>query len=319
LLDAVRPDVVHLHSVQRLSASLADACLARGIPYIITLHDAWWLCARQFMVRADGKYCFQKQIDLHLCQACNPDMKHLAHRQALLRGALDGAALLMSPSEAHRALYLAQGIAPERIEVAPNGVRPPAQSLPRPSRGVLRFGYVGGFEPVKGYNVLQQAMESLERSDWNLVLVDNTLNLGFSSVDVAQWRVQGKLSVVPAYTQDGLDKFFAGIDVLLFPSQWKESFGLTVREALLRDVWVIATEGGGAAEAITDGVNGTLIPLDGNAAWLRAAIETLLDDPARVRGFRNPLKDSIIGFDAQADALRLTLTRIAAEGQRFRA
>jgi glycosyltransferase involved in cell wall biosynthesis len=319
VLDAVQPGVVHLHSVQRLSASLADACMARGIPYVITLHDAWWVCARQFMVRADGKYCFQTRIDLHVCQACNPDMKHLVHRQELLRGALDGAALLLSPSEAHRALYLAQGIAPERIAVAPNGVRLPARSLPKPSQGVLRFGYVGGFEPVKGYSVLQRAMESLQRSDWELVLVDNTLNLGFSSVDVAAWRVRGKLSVVPAYAQDGLDAFFAGIDVLLFPSQWKESFGLTVREALLRDVWVIATEGGGAAEAVTDGVNGTLIPLDGNAARLRTAIEALLDDPARVRGFRNPLKNSIISFDAQAAALQATLTHVAQEGQRFRA
>jgi glycosyltransferase involved in cell wall biosynthesis len=317
VLDAVQPDVVHLHSVQRLSASLADACLARGIPYVITLHDAWWVCARQFMVRADGRYCFQKRIDLHICQACNPDMKHLHHRQELLRGALDGAALLLSPSEAHRALYLAQGIAPARIEVAPNGVRLPAGTQPRPSSGPLRFGYVGGFEPVKGYEVLHAAMEGLQRADWELVLVDNTLNLGFSSVDVAQWRVRGKLSVVPAYAQDGLDAFFAGIDVLLFPSQWKESFGLTVREALLRDVWVVATDGGGAAEAVTDGVNGTLIPLDGDAARLRAVIEDLLDNPARVRGFRNPLKESIIGFDEQAAALRQTLMRVAVEGKGF--
>jgi len=64
--------------------------------------------------------------------------------------------------------------------------------------------------------------------------------------------VRGKLSIVPAYTQDGMDDFFAGIDVLLFPSQWKKSFGLTVRVALARDVWVIATEGGGPAEAIMD-------------------------------------------------------------------
>jgi glycosyltransferase involved in cell wall biosynthesis len=268
------------------------------------------------MVRADGTYCFQTRIDRHVCEACNPGAKHLKYRQRLLRGALDGAALLLSPSEAHRGLYLAQGIAPEHIEVAPNGVRLPGRAAARPAKGKLRFGYVGGFEPVKGYNVLKAAMEGLERADWELVLVDNTMNLGFSSVDVGQWQVRGSLRVVPAYTQDGLDDFFAGIDVLLFPSQWKESFGLSVREALARDVWVVTTQGGGAAEAVEHGVNGTIIPLTSNAAPLRAAIEWLLDNPSRVRGFRNPHKNAIIDYRQQADWLRSRLARVAADAGR---
>ena len=151
----------------------------------------------------------------------------------------------------------------------------------------------------------------MRRSDWELVLVDNTLNLGFSSVDAAAWRVQGKLTIVPAYTQDEIDDFFAGIDVLLFPSQWKESFGLTVREALARDVWVIATGGGGPGEAITDGVNGTLVALDGRHDGLQRAVASLLDDPGRLDGYANPFAADVMGYAAQADALRTTLLQAA--------
>jgi glycosyltransferase involved in cell wall biosynthesis len=177
----------------------------------------------------------------------------------------------------------------------------------------LRFAYVGGFEPVKGYDVLRAAMQGVARADWELVLVDNTLNLGFSSVDVSDWKVQGRLRVVPAYTQSDLDAFFADVDVLLFPSQWKESFGLTVREALARDVWVVATAGGGAAEAIVDGVNGTIIPLDGRPNGLQGAVEALLENPSRVRGFANPLKGAIIDYDTQAAALRVTIEQVIRE------
>jgi glycosyltransferase involved in cell wall biosynthesis len=316
VLDSARPDVVHLHSVQRLSASIAGACRARGIPYVITLHDAWFLCARQFMVREDGKYCFQKRIDVHVCEACLPGAKHLALRLELLRGAMDGAALLLCPSEAHRGLFLAQGMAPDRVAVASNGVRLPAGRVRRPDAGPLRFAYVGGFEPVKGYDVLRRAVAGLQRDDWCLALVDNTLNLGFSSVDVADWQARGRLEVVPAFMQDGLDAFFAGVDVLLFPSQWKESFGLTVREALARDVWVVATAGGGAAEAIEDGVNGTIIPLDSRHEGLQAAMEWLLENPGRVRGFVNPLKSQIIDYDTQAVALREVLEDVARCGRK---
>jgi glycosyltransferase involved in cell wall biosynthesis len=160
---------------------------------------------------------------------------------------------------------------------------------------------------------VRAAFEALRRDDWELILVDNTLNLGFSSVDTRSWTVRGTLRTVPAYTQDTMEDFFAGIDVLVFPSQWKESFGLTVREALARDVWVIATEGGGPSDAITDGVNGTLIPLDGLHESLLRAIEALLDDPGRLAGYRNPRKRDIIDYDTQAAQLRALLSGAAAE------
>jgi glycosyltransferase involved in cell wall biosynthesis len=315
ILESVQPDIVHLHSIQKLSAGLATACRARGIPYVITLHDAWWLCARQFMVRADGRYCFQKRIDLRVCEACIPGARHLASRMTLLRDALDGAALMLSPSEAHRALYLAQGIAPSRIVVAPNGVRKPTAAPARTPGRTLRFGYVGGEELVKGGHLVRQAFRALGRTDWSLTLVDATLNLGFASIDPADWAMPGTVTIVPAYTQDTMEAFFAGIDVLLFPSQWQESFGLTVREALARDVWVIATAGGGPAEAITDGVNGTIIPLDGQFLTLRQAILALLDNPQRLAGHRNPSSHTIIGYDMQAAQLHGILAAVVREAK----
>jgi glycosyltransferase involved in cell wall biosynthesis len=310
VLDAVQPDVVHLHSVQWLSASLAAACRARGVRYVITLHDAWWVCARQFMVRQDGTYCHQTKIDLRVCQDCVPGARHLQQRQVLLRAALDGAALLISPSEAHQALYVANGIPADRIAVLPNGVRLPKQHVQRRPGPRLRFAYVGGNVEVKGFSIVRRAFEALDRGDWDLILVDNTLNLGFSSVDAAGWQVRGHIRTVPAYTQDNIDAFFAEVDVLLFPSQWKESFGLTVREALARDVWVIATAGGGPGEAIVEGVNGNLIALDGRAAPLTQAVAALLDQPERLRGFVNPLRDTIGDFAAQASRLRDVLASV---------
>ena len=206
---------------------------------------------------------------------------------------------------------MANGVAPERIVVAPNGVRLSAARAPRGAREKLRFAYVGGNVDIKGFSVVRRAFEALTRRDWELVLVDNTLNLGFSSVDAAEWRVRGELTTVPAYTQDGMDEFFADIDVLLFPSQWKESFGLTVREALARDVWVIATDGGGPADAIAEGINGNLIPLNGSHEALLAAVEALLENPGRLANYRNPLAADVKDFAWQADGLHAILAGVA--------
>ncbi len=311
VLDAVRPDVVHLHSVQWLSAAAALACRERDIPYVITVHDCWWLCARQFMVTPEDRYCGQTLIDMRVCEACIPGAKHLRQRQALLGEALRGAALLLSPSEAHRQLYLANGVPPDRIAVMPNGVRLPERKVMKTPRRRLRFGYVGGMVAVKGYKLVRAAFESLTRGDWDLVLVDNTLALGFASMDAAAWRVRGRIEVVPAYTQATMDEFFAGIDVLVFPSQWKESFGLTVREALARDVWVVTTAGGGAAEAVSEGVNGNIVRLDGKPEGLIGALNGILEDAPRYLNFVNPRKADIADYAAQAASLHDVLAGVA--------
>ncbi|UUS16126.1 glycosyltransferase [Stenotrophomonas sp. CD2] len=100
-----------------------------------------------------------------------------------------------------------------------------------------------------------------------------------------------------------MDSFFGSIDVLLFPTQWKESFGLSVREALIRDVWVIATDAGGVVEDIVDGENGDIVPLDDDGSALQAAIKRLLDAPGQLDGYRNPHAAMVRLFDEQATEL----------------
>ena len=322
VLDAWRPDVVHAHSIQGFGAGILRLCQERGIPYVITLHDAWWLCDRQFMVRGNGHYCFQTRIDLAVCQACVPNARHLQARAAILQQVLHGAAHLLCPSASHRQLYLANGVAPGTIGVSRNGIRQPARArAARRPGSPPRFGFVGGNEAIKGFHLLRGAFEDLAAGDpasgapafgeWELVLVDNTLNLGFSSIDVSDWKVSDRITVIPAYAQDGLDAFFDRIDVLLFPSQWKESFGLTVREALARDVWVIATAPGGQSEEIVDGVNGRLIPLDGRASGLVAAIAEILSNPGMLDGYANPHRGALADYATQAGALRTVLEQAA--------
>ena len=311
-LDAYQPDVVHVHAAQGLGTAMLRVCQERGVPYVLTLHDAWWLCDRQFMVRGDGRYCFQTTIDQQVCQMCVPHARHLTDRWFLMHQALSEAALLISPSEAHRQLYLANGVEPERIVVNRNGFRwPERPRTPRIPGSPVRFGFVGGTEAVKGYPQLKKCMESLDRSDWELVLVDNKLNLGFSSIHARDWSVKGHLEIVPAFSQNGLDDFYDQIDVLLFPSQWKESYGLTVREALSRDVWVVTTAPGGQSEDVVDGVNGTHLPIDGRAETLAAAIEAILDQPGKFDGYVNPFKDCLATYEAQTEQLLGFLEMVA--------
>lgn len=304
LLSSYQPDVVHFHAIQGLTASIAEACIKASIPYFVTLHDAWWLCERQFMVRPDNQYCGQTRIDMNVCETCVPSISWTELRFKLLKDTLRQAFKLLAPSEFWKTIYVANGLPPELIVVNKNGIQAPRVVDRTTSRydGKLRFGFVGGTGPIKGFDLIIRAFQELSSANYELVLVDNTLNLGFSSIP-KRLPLKGVIKVVPAYTQDTIDDFFSTIDVLLFPSQWKESFGLTVREALVRDKWVIVTDSGGTIEDIVDGENGTIIPLDGSHSSLRAAIAALLADPQKVIGHINKYKTRIRSFDDQAEEL----------------
>lgn len=293
LLKSIAPDVVHLHSVQGLGAQLADSCRKAGIPFVVTLHDTWWICGRQFMINRQGQYCGQTRISSEVCAKCVDDPVLNDYRQQWLANMLKKADLLLAPSKFARDLYVANGFDASRIRVNNNGILAPAVNYRKQPAKRLRFGYVGGNVSIKGVTLLARAFASLNRSDYELRVVDSQLHLGLRSFTPDSIKIPGTVTYIPGYAQANMDEFYSGIDVLLFPTQLKETFGLSVREALARDVWVISTQGGGTVEDIVDGVNGTIIPLSTDEKYLRQALSDVLENPQRYLDHRNPFKASI--------------------------
>lgn len=315
ILRAWQPDVVHLHSIQGFGVQLAEVCQAEGIPFVVTAHDAWWICARQFMITREGKYCHQRKVDLNVCAKCVVHPALNPYRQFRLHEVLSGADRLIVPSQFFRGLYVDNGFNPATTVVNKNGVVAPRRRAERsaPSGRPLRLGFVGGEGPAKGSELIKQVLREMpEHTNYELLVVDGALNLGRRVIFESTWSIPGTLRIVPAYTQDTIDDFFEGVDVLLFPTQCKESFGLSVREAMIRDVWVIATDAGGAVEDIVPGENGDVVPLEDDGARFKEALRRLLDDPARLDGYRNQHVDMIRVFDEQAAELSAMLKDVAA-------
>ena len=217
---------------------------------------------------------------------------------------------MLTPSRFFADLYVQNGFDDAHVHCNRNGLARPA-SVSRTTGEKLRFGFVGGNAAIKGAHLLRKVFSGLARDDYQLLLVDNTTSLGFSSVKAADWPISGDLIIVPAYAQAELDAFFGSIDVLLFPTQWKESFGLTVREALLRDVWVIATDAGGVAEDIVPGENGDVVPFGDEGAEFAAAVQRAIDRTAALKQHVNSHKSLILDIQQQARELHRHLREAA--------
>lgn len=314
IIELYQPHRVHVHCTQSLGCGYFDSLKQKKIKFIVTLHDCWWICERQFMLASDGRYCFQKKIDLKRCQYCAENPEHLHTRNNYLKNQLTLADQLLAPSDFQRSLYLDNGFASAQVIVNKNGIRLPGgvpKKSPRPD-GKITFAFIGGPIIYKGSAVMLKAFNALTRHDQYMIyVVDAARTMGTTWKDNTYWKVPGSLQFVPPYDQDSLDDFFAQVDILLFPSQWKESFGLTVREALSRNVWVIATESGGVMEDIRDGVNGKIIPLDGDHYPLRNAIKSCLDrKPEYWKQFSNPYRLNIRSFNEQADEIERIMSNL---------
>ena len=310
VLRLTRPDVVHLHSIQGLGARLLEVCDEEKVPAVVTLHDAWWICGRQFMITAKDEYCFQEKIDLNICSSCVSDAGLNVFRQYRLKELLARATVLLAPSRFFAKLYQTNLSSGQTVIVNKNGVAEPVE-FDRKTSDHIRFGFVGGNSIVKGADLVRDVFSKLGRSDYELVLVDNLQSLGFNSLHRIDWEIEGRLTILPSYTQENMNEFYENIDVLLFPTQWKESFGLTVREALIRDIWVIATDAGGVIEDLVQGENGVIIPLTDDGTALRAAVLDALEQKDRLKAHVNPYKGQIATYSHQATELHDILAKAA--------
>jgi glycosyltransferase involved in cell wall biosynthesis len=278
-------DVAHLHCIQSMGIGIIEILKDRKIPVATTVHDCWWICERMFMINAKGKYCHQERIDMNVCRYCVTDFNKALSRKDRLFEALNQSDRLLFPSQFHRDLYVQNDFPQDKCLVNKNGVLLPGARGPvsKDAAGPvadsksIRFGFVGGPGDIKGAPLIKRAFSELPQANYQLLVVDGAQNRGLTWAKSFNWNIPGEIVIVPPYNRETMDEFFASIDVLLFPSQWKESFGLTVREAIARGVWVIATEAGGAIEDCEEGFNANIIPMDGDHLALSEALRSILD------------------------------------------
>jgi len=274
ILKFIQPDIIHSHATQNIGTAYAKVINELNIPHVTTLHDCWFICERQFMINNHGKYCFQRKIDAAVCSHCINDPYKNSIRTEYFSDIIKAYDAILYPSKFHLDLHIENDFPKQKSFVNKNGIKPPKPNYKKSFSSKTRFGFVGGPGYIKGATVIKDAVKQIENNNFELRVVDAGKKIGHSwKQDFDDWEISGQLKIIPPYNQDTLDEFFSEIDVLLFPSQWKESFGLTVREALIRDVWVIATNGGGTVEDLVENKNATIIPITDDPTFLVNAME----------------------------------------------
>jgi len=98
--------------------------------------------------------------------------------------------------------------------------------------------------------------------------------------------------------RDDVPELLRALDLVLCPS-WEEPFGRSVLEAMAMEVPVLATNVGGPAELVTDGVEGLLLPPRSPERWADAAA-VLLTAPKQAATMGRAGRRRAEGFSREA-------------------
>lgn len=295
ILSIHNPELVHFHAVQGFGYGLAEVCMEYNKPYVITLHDAWSLCPKLFMMDESGQLCSTDGLSILECkEKCGFPCDWTADRRLALLKFIKWADRVYVPSNYAKS-FLGRYINPQKLNVNKNAILSFKGKEHKNQLKNIKFLFVAGGAKTKGYYLLREVLNELCGYAWELYLImpNNDKPDGWKSPNI---KVFGKQD------RKGMQDLYRNVNVLLFPTLAYESFGLTVREAIASDVFVISSRCGGPEEAIVDGENGLLFNMGDKAGFKRALLE-VLNNSNKYINYRTSNYGDIRSFDEQAEEL----------------
>ena len=317
LLDRFQPDVVHFFHLMRISASVIDVCVQRGIPTVLTPTDFWFVCPAAQLRLADGSMCagpdsIGANCVRHLAalkmpgraadllnrmpqalvrgvvhMAMLPPFKHwgparlvsaLSRREKFLTERLNRIDRVLVPTRVMQQTLLQHGLDPARTTHCSYGIRLPDGIVPTPrTSGPLVLGVIGIGEH-KGPHVLIQAVRKLPEAD--LVVKIYGRHSDFPDyVDrlKALAARDQRIEFCGSFANDQIGDVLSKLDVLVVPSIWFENAPLVIHSAQAARLPVIGSNVAGIAELIAHDDNGCLFP-PGDVDCLTEIISRLAQD-----------------------------------------
>jgi glycosyltransferase involved in cell wall biosynthesis len=322
-----RPDVVNFHhamgfGVQALRATrraLGDT------PVVFTLHEYLPICANhgQMIKARTGALCARASpAD---CGACFPEIGpgNLMRRELFLKSFLAEADAFVSPSRFLLGRYAEWGLPRAKLVMIENGLDGGPASPPRttpPGGRRDRFAFFGQLNPFKGVRVLVDAVTRIPNDVWGdaiLYVFGGNLEQqpeDFQAAVKELFRLAGRrLRFMGAYKSADLPGLMREVDWTVVPSTWWENAPVVIQEAFHHGRPVIASDIGGMAEKVRDGVDGLHFRV-GNAESLAAAMTRAMREPGlwdRLRAGVRPPTDAAEAARAHAALFERLVARRA--------
>lgn len=271
LVEAWRPDQLHVHSPVLNALAALPVARRHGLPMLYEIRAFWEDAAVGNGTGREGSLRYRGIRQLETWAA----------------GKADAVAVIC---EGLRRDLIARGIAAEKIIVSPNGVDMGLFGTPVAADRMLAgrlglnqadvVGFIGSFYDYEGLDDLIAAMPLLlaKRPEAHLLLVGGGPMEEALRRQAAQSPAAARIHFAGRVPHEEVERYYSLIDVLAYPRKAMRLTELVTPlkplEAMAQRKLVVASNVGGHRELIEDGVTGTLFPA-GDPQALADALDAL--------------------------------------------
>ncbi len=199
----------------------------------------------------------------------------------------------------------AQALVPDlRVALIPNGIdtdhfrpgpRNEALAAALGLNGLSVIGFVGELREKKGLAILLNGYAQVSQARSTALLIVGNVRTGEDERALDRFRIlNSRLPVIVTgfISPQDLPAYFALIDVLALPSL-RDGLPNALLEGMACGRAVVATPVGGIPDALTNGVNGLLVPVS-DASALEKSMETLLGNRALAEKYGQAARTTIV-------------------------
>ncbi len=280
ILAEKKPDILHTHLIDGLSASIWRMAKKAGIPVIHTAHDYHLLCPRALLLTKALKLCTAPQLGCRI------------YRGWHIRTTRD-VDMFCSPSQFLIDKHIEAGIIAGTTAVVRNGIVLPSTIIYRPSEKQTRkFLFAARLTIEKGCEVLLAALKLLPADlDFEFSIAGKGVYAD-KFTELAQ--EDKRIKYIGYISGDEKDAIFRKSDWLLIPSLWYENAPVVIVEAAAYGLGVIGSNIGAIPEFVHHEKTGLLFEPGNPRSLADAIIRAVNDDKIlqNLEQYTKPLVES---------------------------
>lgn len=296
----VNVDFIHVHHIMNHYFDLFDLIEERKIPYMISLHDFYFVCPVFSLLENNEKYCGDNpNCD---CKKCLKNVKNiggeiLLYWRNLSYKVLSNAEQLVVPSNSTKEIFekyyknldikvIEHGFDPVKYDkkIAENktvgsdeldSTDIEIMNENRTEERKINIAFMGGINKFKGIDFLEKFIEEVNKEDskYKLHLFGATCE-GKLNKSKGNYIYHGK------YNRDDSSKLLNknGIDLVLLLAIWPETYSYLLTEVAIAGVPVLALDYGALGERIPKDNLGWILDRDSNFEDVLKKLDSIFED-----------------------------------------